>query len=118
MRSVSVGMLPPVFAPLHFAHFIISAAICHQKTENLEKILRRKSLVYHQGTGKYTLKRDMIQERKAPLMIYAALRASMIYQACGLDKKITTQMSRYFLSMGYKVDILRKRLRDLNFLIL
>ena len=31
-----------------------------------------------------------------PLMIYAALRASMICQACGLDKKIREQGSRIF----------------------
>ena len=30
---------------------------------------------------------DEIQGRKAPLMIYDALRAAIIYQACGLDKQ-------------------------------
>ena len=41
--------------------------------------------VYHQAAGKYTLARDDIQGRNAPLMICTALRAVMIYQACGLD---------------------------------
>jgi len=31
-----------------------------------------------------------------PLMICAALRAAMIYQACGLDKKITAQRAVIF----------------------
>jgi len=43
-----------------------------------------------------------------PLMIYTALRAVMIYQACGLDKKRTNfclPKVRSFLSMGYKIAI-------------
>ena len=54
-----------------------------------------RSVVYHQcealyiikPQGRYTLKRDEIQGRNAPLMICTALRAAMIYQACGLDKQ-------------------------------
>ena len=48
-------------------------------------ISSRRSRGYHQAAGRYTLARDEIQPKG--LMIYAALRASMIYQACGLDKK-------------------------------
>ncbi|MBR2634724.1 MAG: hypothetical protein IKD31_03990, partial [Clostridia bacterium] len=43
---------------------------------------------------------------KPPLMIYAALRVAMIYQACGLDKK-SDAFASDFLSMGYKKDIFR-----------
>ena len=56
-----------------------------------------RSVVYHQAAGKYTLARDEIQGRNAPLMICTALRAVMIYQACGLDKKIPrTRFSVFF----------------------
>ena len=41
---------------------------------------------------------DEIQGRIAPLMIYAALRASMIYQACGLDEKIRILSNADFLA--------------------
>ena len=34
-----------------------------------------------------------------PLMIYAALRASMIYQACGLDKKTDAFASDFLVRM-------------------
>ena len=44
-----------------------------------------QSIVYHQAAGKYTLARDEIQPEG--LMIYAARCASIICQACGLDKK-------------------------------
>ena len=43
---------------------------------------------------RYTLKRDDIQPEG--LMICAALRASMIYQTCGLDKKSRIKMIRLF----------------------
>ena len=42
-----------------------------------------RSVEYHQAADRCTLKRDEIQGRIAPLMIYAALRAPMICQACG-----------------------------------
>ena len=58
-------------------------------------IINSVGIAYHQCRALYiikpqikcTLARDEIQGRNAPLMIYATLRASMIYQACGLDKK-------------------------------
>ena len=57
-----------------------------------------RSIVYHQAAGRCTLKRDDIQGRNAPLMICTALRAAMICQACGLDKKKRTKlMLRSFL---------------------
>ena len=43
------------------------------------------SIVYHQAEDRYTLPRDEIQPEG--LMICTALRAAMICQACGLDKK-------------------------------
>ena len=46
-----------------------------------------RSVVSHQVAGGYTLKRDEIQP--VGLMICTTLRAVMIYQACGLDKKRT-----------------------------
>ena len=60
-------------------------------------IINSEGIAYHQHEVLYIIKP---QENPAPkglmrykvgsptLMIYAALRASMIYQACGLDKKI------------------------------
>ena len=51
--------------------------------------------VYHQAVEKYTLKRDEIQP--IGLTIYTALRAVMIYQAYGLDKKRTKHQLRSFL---------------------
>jgi len=39
-----------------------------------------------------------------PLMICTALRAVMIYQACGLDRK-KHAFTCFFLAMGYKKDI-------------
>ena len=42
-----------------------------------------RSVVYHQAAERYTLARDEIQGRIAPLMIYTLLRAVMIYQAYG-----------------------------------
>ena len=61
-----------------------------------------RSIVYHQHEvlyiikpqERYTLARDEIQPKG--LMIYAALRASMIYQACGLDKKSESFRFRIF----------------------
>ena len=38
-------------------------------------------------------------------MICTALRAVMIYQACGLDKKILVPKNEDFLSRGYEKDI-------------
>ena len=49
-----------------------------------------RSVASHQAAGGYTLARDEIQGRNAPLMICTTLRAVMIYQACGLDKKEVT----------------------------
>ena len=59
-----------------------------------------RGIVYHQAAGKYTLARDEIQGRIAPLMIYAALRASMICQACGLDKQKTKPFGLVFCLVG------------------
>ena len=53
-----------------------------------------RSIVYHQAAGRCTLARDEIQPKG--LMIYAALRASMICQACGLDKKSESFRFRIF----------------------
>ena len=63
-----------------------------------------RSIVYHQHEVLYIIKpqentRWRVMRYKGgfpPLMIYAALRASMICQACGLDKKIREQCSRIF----------------------
>ena len=65
-------------------------------------IIRHEVAEYHQHVvlylikpqEKYTLKRDDIQPEG--LMICAALRASMIYQTCGLDKKSRIKMIRLF----------------------
>ena len=51
-----------------------------------------------------TLARDEIQGRNAPLMIYECISRhrrvihSMIYQACGLDKKILVPKNEDFLA--------------------
>jgi len=49
-------------------------------------IIKAVRFVYHQAAGGYTLTRDEIQPEG--LMICTALRAVMICQAYGLDKKI------------------------------
>jgi len=43
-----------------------------------------------------------------PLMIYTALRAVMIYQACGLDKKILVPKNEDFLAVAVNFDPYRK----------
>ena len=63
-----------------------------------------RSVVYHKAAGRSSPKgADEIQGRNAPLMIYAALRASMIYQACGLDKQkkeLLVDKSSLFVGRG------------------
>jgi len=45
---------------------------------------------------------------KPPLMICTTLRAVMIYQACGLDKKILVPKNEDFLAHPFKIDPYRK----------
>ena len=56
-----------------------------------------RSIVSHQAAGRCTLARDEIQPRRG-LMICTALRAAMICQACGLDKKILVPKNEDFLA--------------------
>ena len=66
-------------------------------------IIRHEVAVYHQCSAlhiikpqeRYTLKRDDIQPHKG-LMISTTLRAAMICQTCGLDKKSRIKMIRLF----------------------
>ena len=68
--------------------------------------------VYHQAAGRCTLTRDEIQP--AGLMIYTALRAVMIYQACGLDKKRSnfwqTKVTSFLVEVR-GIDLIKVRLR-------
>ena len=58
-----------------------------------------RSIVYHQAAGKSSPKGvDEIQGRNAPLMICTTLRAAMICQAYGLDKKIRILSNADFLA--------------------
>ena len=47
-----------------------------------------------------------------PLMICSALRAAMICQACGLDKKILVPKNEDFLAQPYKIDPYHKFFRN------
>ncbi len=52
---------------------------------------------------RYTLARDDIQARRASLMIYAALRASMIYHCFAMDKKNDLSKQVDFFGRGSRV---------------
>ena len=81
-------------APLRYA-------ISHPNHAKGVYIINSKGIAYHQHEvldiikpqARYTLTRDEIQGRNAPLMIYECISRrrrvmhSMIYQACGLDKQ-------------------------------
>ena len=64
-------------------------------------IINSEGIAYHQHEVLHIIKPQENPAPKGlmrykggepPLMIYTALRASMIYQACGLDKKILKAM--------------------------
>ncbi len=69
-------------------------AVYHQP-EGLH-IIKAERFASHQAAGRYTLARDEIQGRNAPLMICTARCAAMICQACGLDKKIRALRLGFF----------------------
>ena len=78
-------------------------------------IINSEGIVYHQhevlhlikpqGNARWRVMRYKVG--KPTLMICTALRAAMICQACGLDKKILVPKNEDFLSRGYEKDIFR-----------
>jgi hypothetical protein len=58
-----------------------------------------RSIIYHHVAERCTLTRDEIQGRLAALDDILAF-GEMIYQACGLDKKITARKPLFFGGEG------------------
>ena len=71
-----------------------------------------RSVVSHQAAGNTRWRVMRYKGGSPPLMICTALRAAMICQACGLDKKILVPKNEDFLAHTYKIDPNRKFFRN------
>ncbi len=87
-----------------FKAFYIGFNLCIKSRCSL--VYHHKLAIYHQPAGLHIIKRQENARLRVmrykygslSLIIYAAPCASMIYQACGLNKKILAQKNEDFLA--------------------